>query len=342
MYSSIALENLGGRLVRTITAPKPVRAICGNGIVEAELGEECDDGDLLNDDSCNDRCLYHPENVPQHAPCRYGVEGCPDITWVELEGGSYSMGSNLEAHGASVMPAHNVTVPSFKLMKSNITVEMWKSCVDDGVCTEPHCVNAVVEEGMESYYVCTYTGPYREMDLPVNHINWQQVMAFAAWVGARLPTEAEWEYAARSQGQQVNYPWGNDEPTCYHIPWAPCFEGGSASPPHICENSLRQTEQGLCDMVGSLWEWQQDEYHDNYEDAPTNGHGWCDEGPCPLNAVDPNYDPANLRNRVLRGAPYNLEGASSYYVTRRIGGAPNITDDLNDIGGRLAQTVIPR
>jgi len=117
----------------------------------------------------------------------------------------------------------------------------------------------------------------------VNRVSWHQMMTFAAWVGARLPTEAEWEFAASSRGTGV-YPWGAASPSSTLADYD-SFDGTSAT----CSRTSGNSAQGLCDMAGNVWEWVQDEYHSRYNGAPTNGSGWC-TGACPVNASDSNYN----------------------------------------------------
>jgi formylglycine-generating enzyme required for sulfatase activity len=104
----------------------------------------------------------------------------------------------------------------------------------------------------------------------MNCVNFAMAEGFCRWAGGRLPTESEWEYAARSRGLDRTYPWGEAEPSCelaaIHDPG--CTAKGTLE---VCSKPAGNTEQGLCDMAGNAFEWCQDDYSDNYKGAPADG-----------------------------------------------------------------------
>ena len=132
-----------------------------------------------------------------------------DLDWIDIAGGSFEMGNPNDKSDDSYeqnylnteVPVHEVTVPDFKMLKSEVTVEQYKACVDAEVCTEPVIGDFATwnTEGMEEH--------------PVNYVSWHQAVEFCDWVNGRLPTEAEWEYAARNKGADL-YPWGDAAATC--------------------------------------------------------------------------------------------------------------------------------
>jgi len=212
-------------------------------------------------------------------PC---TTNCPDLEWVNIEGGTFLMGSAqtlpftpMAGYSDSEyeLPQHEVTVQSFKMSKTEVMVEQYGICVDAGVCSEPTDSDIQVDAEYN------WGVPGRE-NHPVNGVDWHQASDFAAWLGGRLPSEAEWEYAARSRGQDIVYPWGNREPTCEYavmnidaISYNYC---GYESTMEVCSKPLGNTVQGLCDMAGNILEWVEDGWHEDYSGAPSDGQPWMD------------------------------------------------------------------
>ena len=92
-----------------------------------------------------------------------------------------------------------------------------------------------------------------------------------------MPTEAEWEYAAKSGGLEITYPWGNNTVSCERAIMksdSGVSGCGTSAVADTCTRPLGDTDQGACDMIGNLWEWVQDDYHDTYDDAPDDGSAW--------------------------------------------------------------------
>ena len=186
------------------------------------------------------------------------------ITWVTICGGTFQMGST---EGSSdELPVHAVTVPTFEMTATEVTVAQYAECVTAGECTVPTTGGN-----------CIWNDPGYE-NHPVNCVDRVQVMTFCEWAGGRLPSEAEWEYAARSGGQDVAYPWGDEMATCAQA----VMYGGSAGCGTgrtwaVCSMTEGNTDQGLCDMAGNAWEWVKDWWHSNYTGAPTDGSAWMED-----------------------------------------------------------------
>ena len=204
----------------------------------------------------------------------------PDLHFITLPGGTYTMGTD-DAGWAAAKPAHRVTVKSFQLAKTVVTYKQYQACVDAGACTP-----IGLSDGSCWVFIPGVDGPsaWKQGVVPANMLgddhpavcaDWFQANAYAKWAGGRLPTEAEWEYAARSAGKDWKYPWGNEQATCER---AVMDDGGNGCGTNgtmpVCSKPKGMTEQGLCDMAGNDWEWTADWFHDNYEGAPTDGTAW--------------------------------------------------------------------
>jgi len=197
--------------------------------------------------------------------------------WVSIPGGSYEMGS---AEGpASTQPVHSVTIAAFELMKTEVTVGQYRKCVDAGACTTPEGVflggyQAARETEDQASPYCNWEHPERE-DQPVNCVDWDQAQAFAKWAGGRLPTESEWEYAARSGGNTQPYPWGDEAPSCSRAVFDDgAFGCGEFQTWPVCSKPAGNSAQGVCDLAGNVKEWTQDDFHDSYVGAPADGSAW--------------------------------------------------------------------
>jgi iron(II)-dependent oxidoreductase len=209
-------------------------------------------------------------------------------------------------------PVHAVTLASYKLSVSEVTVGQYRACVNAQACAPPQSTNT---ESQKSNYQLADENPNRpnKENYPMNRITWNEAIAFSEWVGGRLPTEAEWEYAATSQGLANVYSWGDEDPDCTLAVMKEdggiegCNTGGSVP---VCTRSpAGDTEQGLCDMTGNLVEWTQDERSSNYINADPNGTAYI---------VDPNNDPLGDRfYRMTRGGVYQSFSATQLENRRR-------------------------
>jgi len=179
------------------------------------------------------------------------------IDWVRIPGGAFLMGSD---EYPQEQPIHPVTVKTFELGRTEVTNRQYQACMAAGAC-------AILD------WDCLAPA-FRGPDQPVVCVAWAQARVFAAWAGGRLPSEAEWEYAARGAGGTRRYPWGDEPPSCRRAVFTEKPDkpgcGRDASWP-ACSKPRGNTKQGLCDMAGNVWEWTQDWYHDSYAGAPADG-----------------------------------------------------------------------
>jgi len=203
------------------------------------------------------------------------------INWVGIPGGEFSMGTSEEGWKAA-KPVRRVTIKDFEFSKSHVTNKQYRACVKAGACEAQHVSDGScwVLDGSrkvngDNWKQMPIPKEFLGDDYPVVCVNWYEAKAYAQWVGGRLPTEAEWEYAARSGGKDQKYPWGNEEATCDRAVMDDggngCGKGGTLP---VCSKPQGMTEQGLCDMAGSNWQWTEDWLHDSYAGAPTDGSAW--------------------------------------------------------------------
>jgi iron(II)-dependent oxidoreductase len=164
-----------------------------------------------------------------------------------------------------------VTVPSFEMLKTEVTVNQYKACVDAGKCDKPR------DKSDSSY--CNW-GYSDRGNHPINCVDWSQARAYCQWTGGRLPSEAEWEYAARGGGKSRKYPWGDQTATCDYAVMSGEGKNGCGQDRTwpVCSKQSGDTIQGLCDMAGNVWEWVEDLYHDTYKGAPADGSAWTSGG----------------------------------------------------------------
>ncbi len=241
------------------------------------------------------------------------VAGVPvkPVVFNTIPGGKFTMGTDTGEKGfEDAKPIHEVAIKTFDMSKTAVTVEQYAECVIKGACTEP---------GTGDY--CNWGKPGRQLH-PVNCVNWDQAQAYAKFKGARLPSEAEFEYAATSGGKNQKYPWGDDEPTCDKAVMYgnDGFGCGKNSTMPVCSKPAGNTAQGLCDMVGNVWQWMQDKYQDSYKGAPVDGSAFEAAGSA----------------RVMRGGSFGSNVARYLRADFRFYGGPG--DRVGGIGFRLVRS----
>ena len=159
-------------------------------------------------------------------------------------------------------PLHTVTLDAYSIDKYEVTNARYKACVDAGGCTAPGSVN--------SWTRSPYYGTSTYADYPVLNVDWFQANAFCAWAGKRLPTEAEWEKAARGSSDTRVYPWGDSAPDCTKTNYwpSPACVGDTS---RVGSYPSGASPYGVMDMAGNVDEWVQDWYDSSYYSvSPSN------------------------------------------------------------------------
>lgn len=232
---------------------------------------------------------------PVGHPGAVAVFGGAALRWVEIPGGSFTMGCTPKDTecDADEHPPHAVKVAAFALAATETTNAQYRQCVEAGRCEA--------------------TSPQRAFDDPAQRehpvvlVSWEDAVTFCEWVGGRLPSEAEWECAARGGNEGWKFPWGKQVPTWKEKrPAGGVFLHDDRWPGTAPVGSYPANGYGLYDMAGNVWEHVQDRWHDDYLGAPDSAIAW-------ESGTDP--------RRVLRGGSW-CEAPGSLRVSHRDGGAP--------------------
>ena len=197
----------------------------------------------------------------------------PDpVPMVTIPGGSFSMGCDVANSADScfedALPLRTVTVPGFAIDQYEVTNGRYQQCVDDSACEAPAFRRSSTR--------AEYYGNPAYADFPVIYITWFDANAYCQWTGKRLPTEAEWEKAARGTADTRWWPWGAETDSCTRLNYrhfTPAREffycvGDTVAVGTIPAN---RSPYGVWDMAGNVWEWTQDWYDEHYyASAPDN------------------------------------------------------------------------
>ena len=168
---------------------------------------------------------------------------------VLIPAGEFQMGSN--AGDMDEKPVHTIHLDAFYIDKYEVTVARYKQFISTTGHPEP---------------TKFWNDPqYNQPNHPVVGVTWYDAMAYAEWAGKRLPTEAEWEYAARGGLVGKKYPWGNIAPEDDEQHRANYdFLGSGSGKTTFPVGSFPPNSYGLYDMAGNAWEWCLDEYQQNF------------------------------------------------------------------------------
>lgn len=301
-------------------------------------GPDPDDGTTMDDpgdttmtdpsagsDSTGD---VQPECDEPDLPCRdgqYCVAGAcadPPEGMVAVPAGTFWMGCEDEADedcNPDQYPFHEVSLDAFAIDRTEASIDDYMACVEAGACEAPAAQTAFGD-------ACTWDDAFNGT-YPITCINWFRAQAFCEWQGKRLPTEAEWEKAARGDDARL-YPWGDTAPTCNHAVAANCtmFNVSGGTMP-VGSLPLGASPYGALDMAGNVFEWVADWYDAAYYlDSPT-------ENP---------QGPASGPRRALRSCGFNYSAGAMRAAFRSPDyEVPTQNDANRNVGVRCAISATP-
>ena len=196
-----------------------------------------------------------PEPTPTAVLTFELPDGTPISWWdgstiVYIPGGEFVMGDREATEGDNI-PAHTVTVDGFWIHQAEVTNRMYAQCVAAGVCQPPTPDP-------------TYPNHYPQAEYanhPVASVTWQGAVDYCTWIGGRLLSEAEWEWAARGE-TGAPYPWGEQEPNCSRLNVLGCTPLGITT--QAGSYPLGLSPFNAADMAGNVFEWVNDWYGEDY------------------------------------------------------------------------------
>jgi len=226
---------------------------------------------------------------------------------------------------ADEIPGHPVKLPAFLIDRTEVRVTDYAQCVISGECSDRRLEGYAIDGGA---YVesprCNWGRPGRERH-PINCVSWPQAVAYCEWRAARLPTEAEWERAARGDDKR-RFPWGDEPATCVMTVMAEegdqgCGKDGSWP---VANKPKDVSPFGVMDMAGNVREWVQDWYDPRYYKRKVS---------------DDPQGPDHGSRRVARGGGWGNVVARFMRVSRRENHEP--TTHSMHLGFRCARNATP-
>jgi len=252
------------------------RLLSENHSLDDELNKGLDQSDqhlqTLTPSNCHQLSSVYGQSSQSAGTTATNAEGSQQSTittrlighLVAIPSGNFSRGDINGAGYKDELPIHEVEITAFCMQSHEVTWSQYQPCIDAGICPDNSASGG--DNG------------WGKANLPVINVSWMDITEkYIPWLNNqtgktfRLPSEAEWEYAARA-GSSTKYSWGNGVDSSK----ANYDRHNSKTMP---VKSYAANDWGLYDMHGNVWEWTQDCWNDNYTGAPKDGTAWI-EGDC--------------------------------------------------------------
>lgn len=226
---------------------------------------------------------------------------------MDVPAGEFTMGSEIDPYER---PIHTVTLGEFWIDQTEVTNKMYSECVSVKSCQKPIVSKSLFQE---SYY-----GNSQFDNFPVIYVSWLDATNYCKWTGSRLPSEAEWEKAARGTDGRT-YPWGEASPTCKIANLQGCVNDTVA----VGSYPEGASPYGALNMAGNVWEFVNDWYGETYySESPT------------INPTGPETGAGGYV--VLRGGSFNV-GKNFLRTAYRLDDLP--TNQYPNFGFRCARSI---
>jgi len=246
-----------------------------------------------------------PEFTQTPTPFPSQITDEKDVPMVLVSAGEFIMGNEDKQSRGS--PVHTVYLDAFYIDQFEVTNAFYATCVNAGVCEPP--------KRTYSYTRASYYNNPEFDNYPVNHVDWEMAKAYCEWRGARLPTEAEWEKAARGTDGRT-YPWGEGINSTYAN-----YNKNVGDTTEVGSYESGKSVYGAYDMAGNVSEWVED-WYGPYESSRSSNPLGPDTG----------------THRVVRGAAWLYD---EYYIRTYVRGVDNPSGFANFYGFRCARSVSP-